>query len=155
MTRFGVLSVGVVLALGWLAAMAIYFSVLPGWRSLDFLMTTGQIERALARWDVADRAYHLRGTQTLDLIFPTLYGVVLSFVVWRYWQGRWRALLLVLTWGAVAADYTENYYSVRLLTGQSGIWPHLVATWVKFAAITWPMDAGLIRWFGEVRRTRG
>lgn len=154
MTRFGLLTVGVVLGLGWLAALAIYFSFLPGWRSLDFLMTTGQIERALARWDHADRAYHLRGTQTLDTIFPALYGVVLSFVVWRYWDGPWRGVLLGLTWFAVVADYTENYYSVRLLTGQDGVWPHLVATWVKFIAIAWPMDVGLIRWLREVRSTR-
>ena len=154
MTRFTLLSIGVVLGLGWMVLMLVYFSFLPGWRSLGFLMTVGQVERGLASWSPADIAYHLRGTWTIDLIFPALYGVVLSFVVHRYWQGGRRALLLALVWLSVVADYTDNYFALHLLAGEGGIWPLIIANWIKFIAITWPMDVGLIKWFEEVRLRR-
>ena len=154
MNGFRILSAGVVLGLGWLVLLLVYFSFLPGWRSLDFLIFPGQIERALARWDDGDIAYHRWGTLWLDMIFPALYGVVLTAVVRRYWQGRRQVLLLVLTWLAVIADYVENVYTLQLLAGENAVWPHLVATWVKFIAITWPMDVGLIYWWREVRILR-
>lgn len=151
MTRFRILSVGVVLGLAYLVALLAYYSALPGWRALDFLLTPGQIMRALDSWSDADKARHLYGTRVLDTIFPAFYGVVLVAVCRRYWRGRVQALIIALTIVAVAADYTENYYNLRLLNGMGGVGPHLWATWIKFLAIAPPMNIGLVLWMRELR----
>ena len=154
MDRFRLFSFGVCVGLFWLVMLLGYYSQLPGWRSLDFLVTTGQIERALARWSAEDVAYHLWGIRTLDTVFPALYGIVLTTVSIRYWQGWKRSGMIALVWITVLADYIENAYSIRLLNGGDGITPHLWATWIKLTAITPPMNLGLMYWWREVRERR-
>jgi hypothetical protein len=85
------------------------------------------------------------------MIFPAYYGVVISLLVLRYWQGQTRFWYLVLLWVAVAADYFENVYTIRLLNEGTGIWPHIIATWIKFWAISLPMNLGIVRLWREWR----
>lgn len=128
-----------------------YFSDFPLWRSLDFLILPGQIERALAAYSESEIAVHLHAVRVWDMIFPAYYGVVISFLVVRYWQGRVRHWYLALLWIAVAADYIENVYTIRLLTTGEGVWPHVIATWVKFWAVSLPMNLGIVRLWRELR----
>ena len=141
------------LGLAYLVFSLAFFLSFPLWRSLDFLILPGQIERALAAYTEADIAAHLLATRMWDMVFPAYYGVVLTFVVLRYWQGRTRAVFLALLWIAVAADYVENAYTIRLLIGQGGTWPHIIATWIKFWAISLPMNLGIVRLWREWRMT--
>lgn len=154
MDNFRVFSAGVILGLVWLVVLLVYYSLLPGWRGLDFLVTSGQIERALARWSPEDVAYHIWGIRTIDTVFPALYGVILTAVSYRYWRGWKRGAMVALVWITVIADYIENAYSIRLLEGGDGITPHLWATWIKFTLITPPMNLGLMYWWREVRERR-
>lgn len=137
--------------LAYLVFSMIYFASFPLWRSLDFLLLPGQIERALAAYTPEDIAAHLHAVRVWDMIFPAYYGVVISLLVLRYWQGRVRHWYLALLWVAVAADYVENAYTIRLLTEGQGVWPHVIATWVKFWAISLPMNLGLVRLWREWR----
>ncbi|KAJ55007.1 hypothetical protein ACMU_14720 [Actibacterium mucosum KCTC 23349] len=154
MTRFGILSFGIVLGLAWLVGLLGYYSRLPGFLPLDFMLFRFQIVSAMQAWQAGDVALHVWGTKGPDTIFLALYGVVLTAVAIWYWQGRLRALMLVLVWVAVGADYVENHYNLRLLAGQGGVGPHLVASWVKFLAIAPPMNWGLVLWFREIRARR-
>lgn len=151
MVRFYLLLAATVLGLGYLVFSLVYFSGFPLWRSLDFLILPGQIERALAAYSESDVAAHLHAVLVWDRVFPAYYGVVISLLVLRYWQGRVRHWYLALLWLAVAADYVENYYTVQLLTGQGGVWPHVIATWVKFWAVSLPMNLGILRLWREWR----
>lgn len=151
MTRFHLLTFATVLGLAYLLFSLVYFAGFPLWRSLDFLIFPGQIERALAAYSEADIAAHLYATRVWDMIFPAYYGVVISFLVLRYWQGKAGAWMLGLLWFAVAADYIENVYTIRLLTTGEGLWPHIIATWVKFWTVSLPMNLGLVRLWREWR----
>lgn len=153
MTRFHLLTVATLLGLAYLVFSLAYFTTFPLWRSLDFLILPGQIERALAAYSQADIAAHLNATRVWDMIFPAYYGVVITLLVLRYWQGRKLMWMVVLLWLAVAADYVENAYTIRLLTSGEGIWPHIVATWIKFWAVSLPMNLGLVRLWREWRNT--
>lgn len=152
MDRFRILSFFVVLGLLWLGLLVGYFSFLPGWRGLDFLLTAGQIEASFARWSAEDIAYHIFGTRTIDAVFPALYGVVLTVVACRYWTGFKRIAMVALTLISVVADYTENALSIQILNGDmSVVSAHVWATWIKFTAISLPMKLGLAYWFREWR----
>lgn len=153
MTRFHLLTFATVLGLAYLVFSLAYFATFPLWRSLDFLIFPGQIERALAAYSQADIAAHLRAVRLWDMIFPAYYGAVITLLVRRYWQGKARVWMLGLLWVAVAADYVENFYTIRLLTGQGGVWPHVIATWVKFWAVSLPMNLGIIRLWREWRES--
>ncbi len=151
MTRLNLLFAATMLGLAYLVFSLVYFAQFPLWRSLDFLILPGQIERALAAYSPADIAAHIRAVRVWDNIFVAYYGVVISLLVLRYWQGPVRAIYLALLWMAVVADYVENYYSLRLLAGEGGIWPHIVATWIKFWVISLPMNLGILRVWREWR----
>jgi len=155
MVRFYILAASAGLALAYLVFLLAYFSALPSWRSLDFLMTPGQIERALAAYGPDDVAWHLRGTQVYDTIFPAFYGVVVTALVMRYFNGWKLAVMIALTWISVGADYIENYYTVQLLAGKTEVIArHLLATWIKFIAVTAPMDLGLLYLWRELKARR-
>ena len=151
MLRLSYLTALTVAGLAYLVFSLIYFASFPLWRSLDFLILPGQIERALAAYSAADIAAHLHAVLVWDMIFPAYYGIVISLLVLRYWQGQTRFWYLVLLWVAVAADYVENVYTIRLLTVGEGVWPHIIATWIKFWAISLPMNLGIIRLIRELR----
>lgn len=151
MTRLHLIFYATALGLSYLVFSLLYFSGFPLWRSLDFMIFPSQIERALAAYSEADVVAHLHAVRVWDMIFPVYYGAVLSLVVLRYWQGRTLIWYLGLLWLSVIADYVENVYTIRLLTGQGGVWPHVVATWVKFWAISLPMNLGIMRLWREWR----
>lgn len=154
MNGFWILAASAALGLTYLVGSLIFFAGFPMWRSLDFLMLPGQIERALSLYSDADVMRHLWATRIGDTIFPAYYGVVVGLLCWRYFAGWKLWAMLALTLVAVVADYVENAYTVRLLLGQGGVWPHVIATWIKFAAITLPMDLGLIYLWREVKERR-
>ena len=151
MIRFEFILAATAFGLAYLVFSLAFFSTFPLWRSLDFLIFPGQIDRALAAYTEAQIGAHLYAVRVWDMMFPAYYGVVISVLVLRYWEGQTRVLMLALLWIAVAADYVENIYTIRLLLGQGGVWPHVIATWVKFWAVSLPMNLGLMRLWREWR----
>ena len=129
----------VVITLAGFAAFGTYWSVMPGGRSLDFIFTAQGLHDALSAWDANDRAYHVFGTRVLDSLFPLLYGVTIFVVCLRYATGWWRALLVSLTFAAIAADFTENQLNLALLAGDDVFVVHLWATWIKFVCLVPPI----------------
>lgn len=118
---------------------AAYYAQLTSGCGLDFVFTVTGLKSTIAGFSADDIAHHLRGTAILDTIFPILYGSAICLAVLRYTSGWQKKMLLILEVTAVAADFVENAYNMDLLSGGTSYVPHVVATWIKFAALIAPL----------------
>ena len=132
----------ILILIGLMLVMEILFGVfLPkgeNARMIDtsFVTSGTAIYEIIENYDAGMRQAYIWGAVTLDLIFPVVYFLLFSFLLFAVWKNAKLAIIPLLQ---LIFDYLENASVVTMLS----IWPDkldwLASTSVIFSLIKWSL----------------